>query len=254
MKLISGATALVIAVAGPAAAQDNPWTWSKVIPAGQTVAIRGVQGDITATPAAGNRVEVIARKSATDGDPADVTFEVVEDQRGVTICAIYQAARTRCSSDGYNHGSMKQNDTRVDFEVRLPRGVALEASTVSGRIDATGLSADVGASTVSGSIRVSTTGMVRASSVSGSIRARMGNSADAQQLAYSSVSGDIVLEFAGDLNADITMSTVSGDLDSDWPLVTSNTSRGRLRGRIGSGGTRLSLSTVSGDVELRRAN
>jgi DUF4097 and DUF4098 domain-containing protein YvlB len=81
----------------------------------------------------------------------------------------------------------------------------------------------------------------------------MGRSDWSGKLGFSTVSGDIDVEFGGDLNADVEMSTVSGDLDSDWPLSVSTSGRRNIRGRIGSGGRELVFSTVSGSVEVRRA-
>ena len=81
----------------------------------------------------------------------------------------------------------------------------------------------------------------------------MGRSNWPGELKFSTVSGDIDLEFAGDLNTDVEMTTVSGDFDSDWPLSVNATGRRQIRGRIGSGGRELSFATVSGSVGLRKA-
>lgn len=72
-------------------------------------------------------------------------------------------------------------------------------------------------------------------------------------LKFSTVSGDIDVEFAGDLNADVELRTVSGDLDSDWPMTMNSAGRGQVRGRVRAGGRELSFSSVSGGVELRKA-
>ena len=52
------------------------------------------------------------------------------------------------------------------------------------------------------------------------------------------------------------MSTVSGEVDSDFQLVmSSNRSRNRgVDARIGNGGRRFDLNTVSGDLKLRAIN
>jgi hypothetical protein len=249
MKTILGTFLLATLVTAPAAAQDNPWRWSKVVPAGQTVEIRNVIGDIKATAATGNEVEVIARKSG--GDPDDVRIVVEEEGDGVTICAVY-GDRSSCDSDrhrGDNHGD---DPTQVDFEVRIPRGVKFTARNVSGDVEATGLSARVKAGTVSGRVVVSTSDIASASSVSGSIRVAMGRADWTGRLGFSTVSGDIDVTFGSELNADIEMTTVSGDIDSDWPLSVSSSRRQQIRGRIGSGGRELDFSTVSGSVEIRK--
>jgi hypothetical protein len=72
------------------------------------------------------------------------------------------------------------------------------------------------------------------------------------------VSGSITLELPEALNTDVSVSTLSGDLESDWPITTRGSSDRhrwsprRIRGTIGSGGRQLSLATVSGQIELRK--
>jgi hypothetical protein len=252
MKTILGSILLVTVVAAPAAAQDDPWTWRKAVPAGQTVEIRGIMGTIQASAATGNQVEIVARKSARSGDPSEVRIEVEEHAGGVVVCALYDD-RSSCDAEHTRGSHNRNNDTRVDFEVRLPRGVQFTGKNISGDVEATGLDARVRASTVSGRVRVSTSDIASASTVSGSIDVRMGRSDWTGALKFSTVSGDIDVEFAGDLNADVELRTVSGDLDSDWPMTMNAAGRGQVRGRIGAGGRELSFSSVSGSVELRTA-
>jgi hypothetical protein len=255
MKTILGTILLAAVVTAPASAQNDTWTWKKAVPAGQTVEVRGITGTIRATAATGNQVEVVAHKRARRGDPDDVRIVAEEHADGVVVCAIYDD-RSSCDSDrsGRRHReNWNDNDTRVDFEVRIPHGVKFNGQNVSGDVEATGLDARVHAGTVSGDVVVSTSDIANASSVSGSIRVRMGRSDWDGRLSFSSVSGDIDVEFGADLNADVELSTVSGDLDSEWPLSVRSSGRRNTRGRIGSGGRELTFSTVSGSVELRKA-
>ena len=55
------------------------------------------------------------------------------------------------------------------------------------------------------------------------------------------------------LNVDLSMTTVSGGINSDYALTLGNgrVNRRNIEARIGSGGRRLDLTTVSGDVKLR---
>ena len=73
-------------------------------------------------------------------------------------------------------------------------------------------------------------------------------------LSFSTVSGDIDVQFGADLNAEVSYTTVSGNLDSEWPIAMSRGGARSLRGTVGNGGRKLTLTTVSGDVDLRRAN
>jgi DUF4097 and DUF4098 domain-containing protein YvlB len=74
-------------------------------------------------------------------------------------------------------------------------------------------------------------------------------------LSFKSVSGDVTLEVPRGFDADVSMSTVSGDINSDFPMTLGNgrMSHRRIEARIGNGGRRLDVSTVSGSLKLRMA-
>jgi DUF4097 and DUF4098 domain-containing protein YvlB len=68
------------------------------------------------------------------------------------------------------------------------------------------------------------------------------------------VSGDLTLFVPKNFNADLSMSTVSGDVNSDFALTVGNMNRvrrGSVEARIGNGGRRLDVHTVSGSLRLR---
>ena len=258
IKRYAHALLLLSLVAAPAAAQQD-WTWKKAVAAGRTIEIKGINGDISATAASGSEVEVVAHKSADRSDPSSVSIEVVEHADGVTICAMYPSRRgdreNECSPGNRGHSSNHNNDTEVDFEVRVPRGVLFAGRTVNGSVKGSGLTADTKASTVNGSVRIVTTGLAEASTVNGSITVRMGRANWNENLSFHTVNGAILIEMPSDLHADVSATTVNGGLSSDWPM----TIRGRwgpkhMNGKIGNGGRELSLETVNGDIELRRLN
>jgi hypothetical protein len=251
--------ALLFTLTASATASAQDWSWRKVVAAGRAIEIKGINGDVTATAASGNQVEVIARKSAERSDPDDVRIEVVEHAAGVTICAVYPTPRgereNECLPGARGRSSSRNNDVEVDFEIRVPRGVLFTGRTVNGSVRATGLTADAKATTVNGSVRVNTTGLAEAKTVNGSITVRMGRTNWSESLSFQTVNGAITVEMPEGLNADVSASTVNGSLSSDWPMtVRGKWGPKRMNGKIGNGGRELALETVNGDIELRRAN
>ena len=243
-------------VAAPAVAQDT-WTWRKTIPAGHMIEIKGINGDISATAASGNEVEVVATKSAKRSDPDDVKMEVVEHAGGVTICAVYPAARGKpdneCRPGEKGRMNSQNNDTNVDWEVRVPRGLEFAGRTVNGGVRGSGLTAAASAHTVNGSVRLATTGVARAGTVNGSINVSMGQANWREPLEFATVNGSIVLELPAALDTEVEASTVNGSFYSDWPLaVQGRFGPKRVNGKIGDGGRALELSTVNGNIELRK--
>jgi len=125
---------------------------------------------------------------------------------------------------------------------------------VSGNVAVVGAQGNVKAGSVSGDVRLERlrAASIEARSVSGQIEASIESLAGSGSLSFKTVSGDVKLELPRGLDADLSMSSVSGQLDSDFQLTLGGrTSRRRIEARIGRGGRDLDVTTVSGDVRLR---
>ncbi len=244
--------------AGELQAQQD-FSWSGTLAAGRVLEVRGISGDVRATLATGRTAEVTATKHGRESDFDLVEVRVFEESDRVVICALYDrpGAESCEHRDGGDDRRGRDRNLRVsvDFEVEVPAGVEFIGRTVSGDVDAVGLRSDVDASTVSGSIMVSTTGVAHGSTVSGEVEVEMG-SLDWDRLEFKTVSGDITLRVPAGLDADVDFESLSGDFSTDFDMEI-HRRRDRfvgseVEGRIGSGRGRLSFRTVSGDVRLRR--
>jgi hypothetical protein len=236
--------------------QRDAFTWSQRLAPGRWIRVRNLSGRITVTSTTSDRVEVTGTKSWRRGDPESVRFEVQRygsNGENVVICALWED-RTSCDERGYEAHNVRNNDVSVDFRIALPRGINIGVSTINGEVDVDGATREVEASTVNGDVgAVSSGGPVKASTVNGSVTARMGRFDSDEDLNFSTVNGSVLAEFDGDLDADVEMTTVNGGFHSDYPVTV----RGRLdphhlRARLGRGGRRVRLTTVNGNVELRR--
>lgn len=265
-----------IPAAGRTGQED--FRWSGRIARGDEIQISGLVGDVRAEPASGDQVEVVGRRVGDDAD--QVRIEVVQTDDGVAICTIYpraeRSARRRdddnerrrsargdnpCDNHGSGTLNVDADEARIDFTVRVPAGVRFAARTVQGDIDAASLRSPVDAASVSGNVRVSTTGTARAATVSGDVEATFGQT-DGEELSFASVSGDVVVRLTGDVGARVELNTLSGDIHSDFQLRMHgqdddngglNIRVGRqASGTIGRGGPELTLNTVSGDIRLLR--
>lgn len=230
--------------------------WKGKIPAGQTIEIRGINGAIRAASGSGPEVEVSAVKHARKSDPDDVKIEVVTHAGGVTICAVYPGRHGRtnsCEPGGGHDNNIDDNDVEVEFTVTVPDGVQLVAATVNGDVGADNLGSHVEATTVNGSVDVTTRGAAEATTVNGSIRVRMGATmtADAD---FSTVNGDITVSFPAGLACDFDASTVNGSIESAFPVTVSGRMKPtNMRGTIGAGGKDLKLTTVNGSIHLMKS-
>lgn len=243
------------------AQQTAEFRWDGAIEAGKALEIRGLNGEIDATPASGSRAEVIAIRHAKKSDPNEVEIVVVEHSGGVRICAAYPledgGVSDVCGEDRSDHGEKhkkhKKNDIEVDFTVRVPAGVDFVGKTVNGGIEANGLRGDVQVHTVNGAVSASGTGTVEAHTVNGAIDVSMGRGTWDGTLSLHTVNGSITVGLPADVNASVVAQTVNGGLNSDFPLAVAAGKRWgprRIEGSIGTGGGRLEMQTVNGSIEL----
>jgi hypothetical protein len=244
------------------AAQDRQsertWTLNERIPAGQWLRVRNVVGEVHVRASTSDRVEIVATKSWRRGDPKMVRIESRKSPDGsILVCAFWTENAT-CTESGYRSNSEgrngRDNDVAVDFEVRIPKGVNVGAWSVNGEVSVDGATAEVEAGSVNGSVdATSSGGPVQASSVNGSVHARMGRASGDGDLDFSTVNGSVIAEFGEDIDANIELSTVNGRFQTDWPVtITGRVDPRHLRATLGKGGRRVRLSTVNGNVELRK--
>ena len=246
--------ATLAAFAFTAWAQDQGRTfhWKGKLTDNQAVTIRNVSGAIDAESAAGDEVEVTAEKTGPRAE--EVKIAVVPTSEGVTICAVYPGMEDDCSSGHWHANNVHTDQTKVDFHVLVPHNIRFAAANVNGRVTAEHMGRSVRASSVNGSVKVSTQSWAEASSVNGSVECSMGSADWKGTLKISSVNGSIRLEVPSDLSADVTFRSVNGRLNTDFPLNVSGSFGGRhVSGKIGNGGRELILETVNGNVDLRKS-
>lgn len=257
MKSSLLAIAISAVAATGATAQASDFDWQGRLGDGQTLEIRGVNGNVRAEASPDGTARVEAVRRGRRSDPASVRIEVVEHAGGVTICALYPTPRNARQENtcrpGGGQNSTSNNDVQVDFTVRVPANARFAGHSVNGDIDVADVRADVKAATVNGNVDIRTAGFAEASTVNGNIHCRLGRSSFTDDVEFETVNGSITVEMPDGLNADFHAATVNGGIDSDFPiLVTGKVSRRSLRGSIGDGGPELRLSTVNGSIRLRK--
>lgn len=212
--------------------------WQGWAPAGQAVEINNVHGNVRAEQASSDEIEVIALKRGP-GDPDRVSIQVVEHKGGVTICAEYPNAnaghpfdcrpshgggfRVVSASGRETHirwengggGDVLLNGVRVDFLVRLPKGVRFIGRTVDGEISKHLFDQDVEAH---------------------------------------NVRGDVSFEMNPAAGADLRAETATGELDSEFPLaIHLDRNRGlSASAHFGHSHRLVHLKTATGNIRLQR--
>jgi DUF4097 and DUF4098 domain-containing protein YvlB len=245
----------------PLAAQQQPdFRWEKALASGSTVNLYNLNGDITVTPSTSGKVEVVGVKHGSKRYFDEITLEVVETSRGITVCSMFKNLDMECDERGFHSHDHNRDrdwdDLQIDIEVKLPKGMLVDAHNVSGNVSIVGAEGDVRAGSVSGDVRMERlrVSSVKASSVSGDVTVAIEALTGSGPLKFTSVSGNVTAELPKGTEADVTMRSVSGSLDSDFPLtLNGRVNRRSIEARIGRGGRELEVHTVSGDVRLRAA-
>jgi hypothetical protein len=146
------------------------------------------------------------------------------------------------------------NDTRVDYELRVPASVALDLRTVNGRIATHGVDGEMKAVTVNGRVNIDTPGSneVEAHTVNGRIEAHFATSFQGATL--KTVNGGVTASLP--LTASFTgdFSQVNGDIEAAFPLnIHSHPGSRRVSGEVNGGRYELRITTVNGDIKIDTA-
>ena len=239
---------------GPEKRDEFRWT-GRIAP-GATLEIKGINGRITAVASTGREIELVALKRGRRHDPKLVEIEFVENDGGLTICAVYPSSDDRkneCKPGKTGRMSVRNNDVNVEFSLKVPAGVSFVARTVNGSVHADGLGGDVAGYTVNGSVQLDAQGRAQAETVNGSIRATLGKVDWKDPVAFRTVNGSVRVSLPASANASVRVETVNGGIESEFAMSGVTKTRRSLSGTIGSGGRELQIKTVNGSVALRRA-
>jgi hypothetical protein len=239
---------------GPGREIGDQWTWRGEVKPSQQVWIRNTNGPVAVVQSNGDRLEVTAEKSWRNSEPSRVEMFVVNNELGVTICALWAARERRCGAGGdYQMNHVEKNDVAVRFTVHLPRGVRVDVSTANGEVAIQGAAAPVAAKTMNGRILVQTSvGPVKAKTMNGSIEASM-DALTGGDIELETMNGAVTAVLPRGLNAVVDASTMNGRVETDFPIqLTGKISSRHVRGTIGTGGLTLRLKTWNGSVTIRR--
>jgi DUF4097 and DUF4098 domain-containing protein YvlB len=252
---------LLLSISVLASAQD--FQKSYPVSSGGSVNIKNVSGNITITGS--NTAEVTVSGFKEGRDAALISVE--DSSSGNTVDVRVQYPRNcRCNAS-------------INFEISVPQGADLNfasISTASGDIKVQNVTGNLNlrsasgnvtvqqavgrvvATSASGDVRVTdVAGSISASTASGNVEARMNSISGSDSMEFSSASGDVRVWAPQSLDADVTLTTSSGSLDSDFALQMEEHEHGPARsahGRVGSGARSLRISTASGNVSLKRVS
>lgn len=225
-----------IADGAPASTGGTPdFQWKATLDRPTRFELHDLNGAVRAEATNDDVLSVVATKTGRRADFDKVTIVTKNEGGTVVVCALWpgQSSCPGSSSTGRNNHDV---EVRVDFVVRLPAKVTRVAlQTLNGAISATNVNAKDGThlSTLNGRIDVVGRGPLEARTLNGRVELTLPNDADAEVEA-STMHGKISNAF-GDANRSSELGV---------PI--------RSRFKIGAGSVHVGLSTMNGDVVVRR--
>jgi hypothetical protein len=237
---------LVLAVAAV------PFAYDGSLRAGQKLTILDVNGTVRVRT--GDRLAIRATKHAERGDPNAVAIHVENRSDGIVVCVRYPPDANRaCDARGDSHGGNgNDNDTAVDFDVTVPHGIALDARTVNGSVDAVN-DGPADASAVNGSVSLEARDGRTAHTVNGSVNVRVLDRSRGAISAHT-VNGSIDVALPEGTGVELDARTLTGDISAAGATVDRPRygPGARSKATLGDGARRLSLHTVNGSITLHR--
>jgi DUF4097 and DUF4098 domain-containing protein YvlB len=218
------------------------------------ISLENISGAVKIAAWDRNEVKLDAVKRAYTRERLDeVKIGIVSDANSLDISTEYPERNYRFNDDK----DRRNSHASVDYTLTVPRGARIDGiELVSGSLDIEGLTGDVKASLVSGSVTArGLSGEAKLSTVSGRLDATFNRLDAAKPISLGSVSGQLIVTLPSDANAQLRANTVSGQITNDFGLpVRRGEYVGRdLAGTLGSGGPRIKLSNVSGQIAIKHA-
>jgi DUF4097 and DUF4098 domain-containing protein YvlB len=223
-------------------------------PARRTLNVQTVSAEVAVeSPAAAVHVTTVSGNITVEGQPT----ELEANSRSGEIQL--QGNTGRLSANSISGGVQVEGAVRgeahintVSGDIQLDGAVgSLRAHSVSGSIHAENVTAAAEAQSVSGDIRIiARTLSGEYSTVSGSVTLA-GRPAGGRTLEVQSHSGEIELRVPRGTDAEVELTTWSGEIEIDFEGARMLASSRRERTvRLGSGGARVEISTFSGSARI----
>ena len=249
---------------------------------GARVEVSSIRGPVEIVNGDGATAEVqIIRSARTRADLEYHKIEVLQTGNSLVVRGVQEREDRRGQNIQVDHhvrlklprsidlsiksvsGWIKAGDVDGPMQVSSISGSAdignvsgkLEVRSISGSVEIGNVGADARVNSISGNLGLGqVNGSLDVTSVSGSVNATL-LSLSPQGIHIRSVSGSIEIRFKSEVNADFTAESISGQVSLDMPNVTrdSEEKSSNVHARIGGGGTPITISSVSGNIRLKRS-
>jgi hypothetical protein len=209
---------------------------------GAAVSLKNVSGDIEVEGWDEDHAEVTITKHG--GSP--------QDREAMHIIQVTASNRLSLETP-----LVSDSEVEVQYKIKLPHNVAAVAiSSLNSEIKLSEINGSVAIDLQKGSIELKGIGgLIKAKTIKGDIKAELAGTKQKGSQEFSTVKGNVELQFDSEVNADIKAETVDGkiEVDDDFNLQVNKQPIGQhLAGHIGAGGDGILAKTVNGNIKLKK--
>jgi hypothetical protein len=244
LGLLSGGCEMMIA--GPRAQASDQWEKTYQVSPGATLEIENTNGGIDVRTHDQPTIQVTARRTARA-----VTEQGARDLLGRTKLEESASADLVRLVTPRQGSSMGQH-VEVRYEIKVPATIAVNLTTVNGKVELDGVTGAVALETVNGGIEARGISTLRtAETVNGSVSLELA-SLPAQGTRIETVNGSVGVKLPTTTGADVSVRTVNGGINVDGFGNVNEAERRRrhYEGKLNGGGPTLRVETVNGGVSV----
>ncbi|AMY09763.1 hypothetical protein LuPra_02987 [Luteitalea pratensis] len=245
LGLLSGGCELMMA--GPRAQASDQWEKTYAVGPSATLEIENTNGAIDVRTHAAPTIIVKAQRTAkamSEQGARELLARTNLEQRA-------SAEFVRLATP-HNQGFSRGQQLEVRYEVLVPATIAVNLTTVNGKVELDGVTGAVALETVNGGIEAQgLTGLRKAETVNGSIRLGLG-SLPSEGAQIETVNGSVAVNMPSAAPANVSVRTVNGGITVDGFVNVTGAERKRrhYEGKLNGGGPTLRVETVNGGVSV----
>lgn len=221
--------------------------------ADSTISVYNIIGSLTVESADTDTAEVLIVRSAKTREDLQNYRKVKIEQEGKRLHVGIENDRKSLFSA---IGTIPLGRQRVIM--KIPRKIEhFDSWDINGPVKLGETSARIEMRGINGQLAVSRVqGQFELNNINGPVEATFAP-LNGKSIEISDVNGNLDLRFEGEVNADLNAWSINGQLNPELPGVQARNeeqSRGRLKARIGSGGTPIRVNGINGNVNLLKAD
>ncbi|MDQ3011249.1 MAG: DUF4097 domain-containing protein [Acidobacteriota bacterium] len=215
------------------------------------VEIRGINGGVKIETGNTDTAEVLVVRSAKKREDLQQYHQVKVEVHDNTLLIRVENDRKSIFSA---IGSRPEGHQRV--VLKLPRKIDLELSGANGKIAIGEIMGQLRMNGINGEIKATRiAGETEIHGLNGGLDASFAP-LSGNGIELGGINGNIDLHFEGEVNADLNAWGINGQINADLPNVQNKNNdeagRGRMKARIGTGGTQIRVNGVNGNVNLSK--